>query len=225
MGACPASRKPLPLSALSGSLQLSTFSPGHGSPQGRRGPGPSLQALDPSHEPSRRPTPTPPHPHPWLPHSWPLSLRLVLESRAGLSGQGLWGSEFCALFTGLWPCQSAGADSLPQSAGLFWEPHGAVAQASLWTSIPGPSWGGQGSWPELLSSPVQFQSRAQWVISLKGCSLSVAQTHPTGHTQGTAGGSGEADGTASQVHASQQQPSTGLFRVTHLKKGLARWFP
>lgn len=164
--------------------------------------------------------PLPPHPTPysWLPHSWPLSLRLVLECRAGLSGQGLWGPEFCALFTGLWPCQSAGADSLPQSAGLFWKPHEAVAQASLWTSILGPSWGGQGSWPEPLSSPVQFQSRAQWVISLKGCSLSVAQTHPTGHTQGTEGGSGQADGTASQVHASQQQPARASSGNT-LKEG------
>lgn len=135
-------------SALSGALQLSTLSPTHGQPQGGRGPGPSLQA--------REPRAAPPYPHPWLPHSWPLPLRLVLESRAGLSGQGLWRPEFYALFMGLWPCQSAGEGSLPQSAGLFWEPREAVAQASLWTSI----WVrlGEARVPGLSHCPVSEQS-------------------------------------------------------------------
>ena len=39
-------------SALSGALQLSTLSPGHGQPQGRRGPGPSLQAREPRGSPT-----------------------------------------------------------------------------------------------------------------------------------------------------------------------------
>lgn len=174
--------------------------------------------------PLRSPAAGPLHPTPPLAAPQPAP---PAEACSGIQGRPLWsgslGPEFCALFIGRWPCQSAGADSLPQSAGLFWEPHGAVAQASLWTSTLGLSWGGQGSWPEPLSSPVQFQSRAQWVISLKGCSLSVAHT-PRGTPRGLRG-RGKADGTASQVHASQQQPSTGLFRVTHLRKGLANWFP
>lgn len=41
-------------------------------------------------------------PH-WLFRSWPLPLRLVLESREGLSGQGLWWPEFCALAQGYGP--------------------------------------------------------------------------------------------------------------------------
>lgn len=87
-----------------------------------------------------------------------------------------------------------------------------MAQATLWTSALGPSWGGQGSWPEPLSSPVQFQSRAQWVISLKGCSLSVAQTHSTGHTQGTEGERGGRQDSLSgprQSAAAQHGPLPG----------------
>ena len=114
-------------SALSSALQMSTLSPGHAQPQGQRGPGPSLQALDPSQEPRGSPTPTPrPTPTPGCPTAGPSS-----EACSGIQGRPLKGRVSAGLSSVLFS-QGCGPASLLGRAACHSQQAYSGSPARLW---------------------------------------------------------------------------------------------